>query len=312
MFQKRKHFLAALTAVSVWGFISIPVKKLAPYNPFDILFYRLIIAFCIMMVVVALFRKKNLKTDINFFRNSYVQEKKRLILLIVGSSALITANWYSYIFTIVNINVQVAALSYVICPILTAIAAYFILKEHLKHRQWFAIFIASISIILLIKGSFLGIFAAFFTASTYAIYLILQKKLYQFDKFNLLMVQLLFSVILLSPILFFEEKLPLFVNTFWLNVSIIAILFTIIPMFLTNYSLLGVDSSTIGILIYVSPILSFILAFTYFNESVTVRQCLAYAILTVAVFIFNFNRNRHVESLCTKKDENVQEIPSDH
>jgi chloramphenicol-sensitive protein RarD len=48
--------------------------------------------------------------------------------------------------------------------------------------------------------------------------------------------------------------------TFLDNISVIALFFTLIPLVLSLYALVGLDSSTMGIVIYINPIVSFTVA----------------------------------------------------
>ena len=68
---------------------------------------------------------------------------------------------------------------------------------------------------------------------------------------------------------------------------VILILFTIIPMFLNNWALKGINSSTVGILIYLNPIMNFLLAIFYYKEIVTDLQMLGYGMILFAIVIFN-------------------------
>ncbi|HTM99561.1 MAG TPA: EamA family transporter, partial [Pedobacter sp.] len=76
---------------------------------------------------------------------------------------------------------------------------------------------------------------------------------------------------------------------FWGHIVLIAVLFTVIPLFLSLYALIGIPSSTLGIIIYLNPIIAFTVAVLYFDEKITVHQLLAYLLLLFAVFLFNWN-----------------------
>ena len=75
---------------------------------------------------------------------------------------------------------------------------------------------------------------------------------------------------------------------FWSHITIIAVVFTVIPLFLSLYSLIGIPSSTLGIIIYLNPIIAFAIAVLYFNEQISFNQFLAYLLLLFAVFLFNW------------------------
>ena len=70
---------------------------------------------------------------------------------------------------------------------------------------------------------------------------------------------------------------------------LIAVLFTVFPLFLSLFALIGIPSSTLGIIIYINPIIAFAVAIIYFKEKIDPHQLTAYALLLFAVFLFNWN-----------------------
>ena len=125
-------------------------------------------------------------------------------------------------------------------------------------------------------------------ALLYALYLITQRVIRNVDKLNVLAVQLTICSLLAIPILLFVQHPIPAEAVFWTNILLIAILFTIIPLYLSMYALNGISSSTVAILIYINPIIAFAVAVIYFGESVDTVKLLAYAILMIAVVLFNW------------------------
>jgi chloramphenicol-sensitive protein RarD len=60
-------------------------------------------------------------------------------------------------------------------------------------------------------------------------------------------------------------------------------------LFLSLYALIGIPSSTLGIIIYINPIIAFAVAIIHFNEQIDTHQLFAYGLLLFAVFLFNWN-----------------------
>jgi chloramphenicol-sensitive protein RarD len=107
------------------------------------------------------------------------------------------------------------------------------------------------------------------------------------DRFLLLTVQIVITALLLLPFY------PAYSGTvpaepvFYTYIVIIAVLFTIVPMFLNLFALKGIPSSTVGILIYLNPLIAFTLAIVYYNETISFTQILAYSLIVVSIVIFN-------------------------
>ena len=102
-------------------------------------------------------------------------------------------------------------------------------------------------------------------------------------------VQLLISFLITFPLFIYHYTFFQTDTYFWINIVVISVVFTIIPLFLSLYALVGLPSSTLGIIIYLNPIVAFAVAFFYFNESVNTFQIYAYALLVAAVVIFNWS-----------------------
>ncbi|MGY4383525.1 EamA domain-containing membrane protein RarD [Pedobacter sp. UYP24] len=71
---------------------------------------------------------------------------------------------------------------------------------------------------------------------------------------------------------------------FWENIIVVATIFTILPLFLSLYALIGIPSSTFGIILYINPIIAFTLAMVYFGEKVDTHKLAAYFRLLLSVF----------------------------
>ncbi|MNE47234.1 EamA-like transporter family protein [compost metagenome] len=65
------------------------------------------------------------------------------------------------------------------------------------------------------------------------------------------------------------------------------VFFTIIPLFLNLYALKGINSSAVGIMIYINPIINFLLAIFYYKEDVSSLQLFSYFLILVSIIVFN-------------------------
>lgn len=282
-----KHYLAAVTAFTIWGFFSFGLKPLHEYPSLDILFYRVFTCAILMIVFNFLFRKKILMENKQDFLKMPKPERKNLILLIVGSSLLLCANWFFFIYVMNHISVKAASFAYLVCPILTTVFAYFILKEKLTKVQWAAVFLSITSCVLLSYNNANDIIYSLIVAATYAMYLVLQKRIGAIDRFLLLTLQISITALILLPFYpFYSGTVPTSV-TFYSYILIIAVVYTIIPMLLNLFALKGINSSTVGILIYINPLIAFTLAIVYYKEDITITQILAYSLIFVSIVIFN-------------------------
>lgn len=280
--------MAAVTAAVVWGFFAIPLRNLKAYPSEDILHYRIFTSLFICWAVIGLFRRDKIAADVAYLKTEPSENKRKLLWLTVIAGVLITGNWFTYIYAVNHVNLKSAAFAYMVCPLITAMGGFFILKEHLSPLKLTAIGIALISILILTQGSLTDVLWSVFIASLYAFYLIIQRVMNKIDKLNMLGVQLIISTVLMLPLFIYHfNKLPTGMN-FWINILVISVVFTLIPLFLSLYALIGMPSSTMGIIIYINPVVAFAVAFFYFDEGISTYQLLAYLLLLIAVFVFNW------------------------
>lgn len=284
-----KYYIAVITAFSIFGFFSVVLKSLDAFSAFDILSYRTLGSLMIMLFVSLAVRPKVLKTNIKTFKALGGTVKKRIIITNVLSGLFLAFNWYIYIYVMNNVSVSATSLAYLICPILTMVLAYLILKEKLFKLQWVAVILSGVACLLLSLGNIIDLFYSMIIAFTYAFYLVLQRKNHDIDRFLVLTIQVFFAVIFLLPFIISydspNEKTPFFYGM----LVLIAVVFTIIPMYLNIYALKGLSSSVVGVFIYLNPLITFAFAIFYFDEKVSVLEAICYLLILISVVVFNFS-----------------------
>ncbi|RQO79782.1 permease [Pedobacter sp. KBW01] len=284
---RSKYFIAGIVPYIIWGTMSIPLRNIKGFPPQEILYYRIFVSILMVWSTILLFRRASLKKDYTFFKSLNSSNKTKLILLTVLSAFLITGNWFTYIYAVNGVSLKAAAFAYMVCPLLTALCGFIILKEQLSREKIIALIVALISILLLATGSLQEVLWAILIASFYAVYVIVLKVIKGIDKFNFLGVQLILSGFMMLPMYLVNSDLFPIETIFWSHIFLIAIVFTIIPLFLNSYALLGMPSSALGILIYLNPIVAFAVAFFYFKEQIDSHQLFAYLLLLLSIVIFN-------------------------
>ena len=284
--QINKYYLAALSSFIIWGFFSLALKPLHNYASLDILFYRVFYATGLLLIINIIFRIKIIKTDIQILKNLETNQKYKAIFLTAFGGLLLILNWFLFIYAVNHISLQSASFAYLICPIITTILAFFILKEKLSSWQWFSVFLCIISCGILSFGHLTDLFYSLTIAVSFALYLISQKN-NKFDRFLVLTVQMVIATLIILPFFpFYSGETPT-EPIFYILLVVVVVVFTIIPLFLNLFALKGINSSTVGILMYTNPLINFILAIFYFNEEINQVQIIAYFLILVSVIIFN-------------------------
>jgi chloramphenicol-sensitive protein RarD len=281
------YFLSAFLAAALWGFMSIPLRAIRAWPSEDILYYRIGVSVLLIWLFIGLFRKAKLREDWTTVKAMTSAQRKKLGGSLLVACLLIMGNWLSFIYAVNHISIQSSSLAYLICPLLTTLAGFFLLKEILTPVKKVALGVALIGVAVLGSGSLVEVAWALTIASFYALYLVLQRIMQQVDKLNLLAAQLTICTLLVLPFMLYQGHEMPTEPVFWTNIVLIAVFFTIIPLYMSMWALNGISSSTVGILIYINPIITFTVAVLYFGETVHTAQIVGYLILLVAVIVFN-------------------------
>lgn len=276
-----------MTAFTTWGFFSLVLKPLSAYSAIDILFYRVFSCAIVMLLIVTIFMRKTLKQNISLFSALSRERKKNMILINLGGSIFLCINWFSFIYVMNHISVKATSLAYLICPVLTTLLAYFTLKEKLSRLQWISLALSISGCLILSYENLTNMFFSMIVGLTYACYLVSQRRNTGFDKFLVLTLHIVISSLILLPFYpSFSGPLPAAAD-FYFYIEIIAVVYTIMPLFLNLYALKGINSSTVGMLLNINPMIAFILANVVYHEKMSLLQMSAYSIIFIAVIIFN-------------------------
>ncbi|HEX8608874.1 MAG TPA: EamA family transporter, partial [Pedobacter sp.] len=253
--KEAKFYFAAIAAFTTWGFFSLVLKPIHGYAPLDILFYRVFSCGILMLVIALSFKRAKLKETLYKFKSLAGKKKQKAILLNVGGSVFLTINWFSFIYVMNHISVKATSLAYLVCPILTTLLAFFILHEKLNRMQWLSVALSITGCILLSYANMVDMIYSMIIGLSYAAYLISQRENTGFDKFIVLTFHIVLSAVMLLPFYpAFSAAIPTEFR-FYLYIEIIAVLFTILPLFLNLYALKGIGSSTVGMLLNINPII---------------------------------------------------------
>ncbi len=293
--NNKQHYIAGITAFVIWGFFSIPLRALQQYSAGEILYFRILFSLLILLFIVISFKRHNVKEELELLRSMTSPQRNKTIFLTIIGGALLTVNWLVFIYIVNHINIKTASFSYLTCPVITAVLGYVLLKERLTTPQWTAVGLCALSCLLIGLNSAMELGYSFLTAFTYALYLISQRRNQGFDRIIVLTIQVLFSFLILC--VFFNvlvNEIPGSGNFYWI-IILIAALFTVLPLFLNLYALNKISAATVGILMYINPLLNFSIAFIVFKETINALQIFGYLIIAVALVIFNFSNLKKIQ-----------------
>jgi chloramphenicol-sensitive protein RarD len=152
----------------IWGALTLYWKELHGFDPFELIGWR--IASSVLVLVVVMLATGRLVPLLRSLRSP------QLFLRIALASVLLTINWATYVWAVVNDHVIETALGYFIAPILTIVVGVFVLHEKLRTIQRVAVSFAIGGIVVLTIAYGRVPWIALIIATSWTFYAYLKKK----------------------------------------------------------------------------------------------------------------------------------------
>ena len=256
--------------------------------PLEILSHRIIWA-AILLFLILLIRKKA----------HLVIPKPSQIPKLLASSILIAVNWLVFTFAVINDNITETALGYFINPIVSVFLGLIFLKESLGRMQWLAVLIAGlgISLQLLLFGKVPWI--ALSLAFSFGLYGLIRKTL-SIDPIAGLAVETLFAFPF--ALAFIVRSGTLGDLRFGIDRTTDAFLcfgglVTVFPLLFFTAAVSRLNLTTIGMLQYIAPTISLLIAIFFFLEPFNLERGVAFGFIWIALTVFSLDalrkRNKH-------------------
>lgn len=155
-------------AYLIWGLVTIFWKHLKSFDSFELIGWRITTSAVLLIAyMTATKRMKPLLTT--------MRDPQTLVRLVVAS-ILLTINWTTYVWAVVNGHVIETALGYFIAPLCTMVLGVFVLHEKLRRPQIIAVCFAVCGVAVLTVGYGRVPWIALTIASSWTFYGYLKNK----------------------------------------------------------------------------------------------------------------------------------------
>ncbi|HLZ17710.1 MAG TPA: EamA family transporter, partial [Cyclobacteriaceae bacterium] len=135
----RKHYASAVAAFLVWGFFPLVLRTVRTHAAGEILYFRILFSLLLLTVILTGFMRGTTKENLTRLKSLAPKARRTVIALTLSGGALLTINWLVFIYVVNEVNIKTASFSYLICPVVTAVLGYVLLKEKMVFIQWLAI-----------------------------------------------------------------------------------------------------------------------------------------------------------------------------
>ena len=192
-----------------------------------------------------------------------------------------------------------ASVMMVTSPIMVLIFSSILLKEKIIKRKIIGVFVGLIGTILLIvygnsgddtaTDSTLGNFLVFVNAASYGLYLVLVKKLIsKYNPITFIKWFYLFGLILVIPFSFsefIEISWTIMPTDIYLKVGFVILFTTCLTYHFNIYGLSKLKPTTVGVFIYLQPVIATIFALSMGSDSLNLVKMGASVIIFLGVYL---------------------------
>ena len=273
------YTLIVILSYIIWGFLTLFWSLLAEVDSMYILSQRIIWSMVFMAIYITAVKKW---TEIK----EVFSNKKSLGICFI-SGILITVNWGVYIYAVNNGHVLDASLGYFIEPIMVALFGLALFRERMSRAEIFTFILAAIALLYLIFINRTYPVIAIVITISFSAYGAVKKSLQISPHASLFMETLCmtpFACILAAYMEFAGTGVLGHTDTATLLLLPVCGIVTSVPLLLFNIGVKRIPLYMVGILIYISPTITFILGLIYFHEPLDVHRLLAFALIWLGIF----------------------------
>ncbi|HCT7986208.1 EamA family transporter RarD [Serratia liquefaciens] len=279
--QTRQGIFFALAAYFIWGIAPAYFKLIQQVPADEILTHRVIWSFFFMLALITLGRNWSQV-------RAACHNRKRLFLLAV-TAVLIGGNWLLFIWAVNNHHMLEASLGYFINPLVNVLLGMLFLGERFRRMQWIAVVLAFAGVLIQLWqfGSLpiIGLGLAF----SFAFYGLLRKKI-AIDAQTGMLIEILWLLPVAAAYLFLFADSPtshLSANPWSLNLLLVAAgIVTTVPLLFFTAAATRLRLSTLGFFQYLGPTLMFLLAVTFYGETVGQDKLVTFGFIWAALLLF--------------------------
>ena len=278
----RQGLIYAFVAYGFWGVFPVFMDELRPAGALEIVAHRALwsLAFCAILVV-ALKRWRRLLAVLRDTRSA----------LTLGLAAmLIAVNWGVFIYAVLSGRVAESSLGYYINPLITVGLGVVILRERLHRAQTVAIGVGLVAVAVLWVEEGGVPWIALALALSFAAYALLKKRVgVKVDALTGFTVETLALLPVAAVLLWVVSTRG---ETTWGNAGLGHDAWLASTGVWTAGALMVFAAASarlplyvLGLIQYVSPTMTFILAVTYFDEHMSTDRWLGFGLVWVALTI---------------------------
>ena len=280
MTEPRKGAVAMVLASIIWGLSAIYYKQLADTPPLEVLCHRTLWS---VIVFIFILRLQDRLQDLKL-----VFQNKKLILGLFWAAAMISINWFFFIWSVHNDRATEASFGYYIFPLVAVLFGLIFFKEQLSLMKWCSVFLAIFAVTTLAISQNILPFVALVLSVTFGIYGALKKQISLGPVLSVTTEVILLLPLAIAFLLYWHSS---GFGSFGKDIETTSLLIfsgpmTAVPLMLFSYAARRVQMTSLGIIQYLNPSLQFLVAVFIFAEPFGASQGIAFGLIWLALFIY--------------------------
>lgn len=285
--ETRRGLLYTTSAFLIWGLVPIFWKQFQGVPATQILAHRIVWGFVFVTIWVSYRRR--------WPEMAAVLRRPRTVAALLASTIFIATNWGLFVWAVMTDQVLATSLGYYINPLVNVLLGYVVLRERLNRSQWVAVSLAVIGVAVLTVQAGRLPWISLVLAVSFGLYGLLRKTV-KADA----VIGLAFETAALMP---FAVSLLIVADRQGRGafghmgptmdfLLVMAGAVTAVPLILFTLGVRRIPLSTAGLLQYIAPTFTFLLAVFLFGEELNRAQAVSFVLIWIALAIYTFDLRR--------------------
>ncbi len=274
-------FAYALAAYLAWGLFPIYWKQLSRVPARELIAHRVVWSFVFVLGLITAFKR--------WPEVRRALSQRRTLAALLLSTALISSNWFLFIWAVNTGHVLEASLGYYINPLLNVVLARLVLGEQLRPLQWVAVGLAAVGVLYLTVGMGVLPWVSLVLALTFGFYGLV-RKLAPVEPLAGLAVETGIAapvaVVYLLAVPLAQEGRLLAGTPRESLLLLCSGLATALPLLWFAMGAKRLRYSTLGIIQYLAPTCQLALAVLAYGEPFTSRHAVTFLLIWTAVLMY--------------------------
>jgi len=272
--------LAMVAGCTIWGLSPVYYRMLAHVPPLEVLSHRALWSLILFAGVLALQGRLG--------EMGAALRSRRQSGAIIWGAALISVNWFLFIYGTQVGRTTETSLGYFMFPLIAVAIGRVMFAERLNRLQWASVALCAGAVLVLTVGLGMLPWISLSVAITFGLYGALKKRLALGP-----VVSVTCEVMVFLPLaLLFLAQTHLagqgVFGTSWRDSGLLILSgpMTAVPMILFSMAARRVELGTMGVLQYINPSLQFFCAVVLFSEPFTTWHAVAFPMIWLALTLY--------------------------